>query len=204
MPWPRPLMQPKPLDRLTSIFVGSIEPAIPADAHHLIYIHDPDDMDTGLYQQGGYLPDSYLRRDEPHLENIRQGLEIVALQIIHHTSDSAWESGAVIELFNRVNLGVVVNAIPLSSYQAGRDVAPYAIRRSQLEVAFNGTHGARPELHLAGRIPMMTKAGVLDPVKLRQVCQDYRMEGAILKPNDAYWCAAEPTWFAYNLTDEEI
>lgn len=202
MPWPRPLMQAKPLDRLTSLFVGAIEPAIPADAHHLIYIHDPDDMDTGLYDETGLLPHSYIRRDEPHLAPISEGLVGLAAWIRNFSKDPGWQTGVVIELFARANLGIVLNAIPLSSYQEGRDVAPYAIRRSQLERCFQ--EGGTPEVRLVGSIPMMTKAGVLDPAKLRKVCQDYRMEGAILKPNDAYWCAAEPTWYAYNISDEDF
>lgn len=202
MPWPRPLMQPKPLDRLTSLFVGAIEPAVPADARRFIYIHDPDDMDTGLYDETGLLPRSWIYNEDPELRPIEDGLIGLAAWMSNFVRDSSWESGVVIELFGRINMAIVTNAIPLSSYQEGRDVAPYAIRRSQLEKCF--AEGGTPEVRLVGNIPMMTKAGVLDPAKLRKVCQDYRMDGAILKSNDAYWCAAEPTWYAYNIADEEF
>jgi len=196
-------MQPKPLDRLTSLFVGAIEPAMPADAHSLIYIHDPDDMDTGLYDQNGLIPDDFNTDTEaPHLGLIRHAMVGLSAWMSNFVRDSAWDSGVVIELFARVNMGIVTNAMPLSSYLEGRDVAPYAIRRSQLEKCF--AEGGTPEVRLVGNIPMMTKAGVLDPAKLRKVCQDYRMEGAILKPNDAYWCATQATWFAYNIADEEF
>lgn len=158
-------LKPEPFHNRTSIFVGWLEP-IGETPQFAAIVDEWDDTSLVLHHHNAF----------------------VALKGELQKLDKGYYSGLLVQYsshsLHRKTL-VVHHVMPLVSLAECRDTAPLCIRKAQLEHALASLPGA--ELVLPTMIPFMTKHGVIDERKLRDLALDMRCPGFVMKSNYAYW-----------------
>lgn len=158
-------IEPSPFHNLTSIFVGWLEP-ITINAQFAVTVDEWDDTAVGQYHYDDF----------------------VALKGELQKLDKAYYSGLFLQCSQQAihkSVLVIHHVMPLESAVNRRDTAPLCIRKAQLEHALASLPGA--ELVLPTMVPFMTKHGVIDERKLRDLALDMRCPGFVMKSNYAYW-----------------